>query len=154
MAVCETCEHEYLDSYEECPFCARRDADRARLDEYVYRVHTRHIPPLLVALLTMLAGAMGVIVYLAAMSVLGANVAPKATLFAQRQACYLTQENAEGAGRVFAASSGSVAANIAELSDFGLSKPPSCPAGGTYTWDIAGGRLVCSVHGWHGDASR
>lgn len=150
MAVCDNCRHEYLDSFDECPFCARRNDDLAA-EEYIDRARTLRISPVVIALLAGVAGAMAILVYLVVVGVISVGSTPKVTAFANRQACYMTEENTEQAARVYAAQIGAPVTDVSVLVGNYLSKTPACPSGGRYTWDASQEHLVCSTHGWHGN---
>lgn len=77
---------------------------------------------------------------------------------AQRRACYANMRVVQGAAMAYAAEKeAAVKANdwpelVGQLTPTYFSKPPVCPAGGTYVWTPStgspiGGTLRCTVHG-------
>lgn len=71
---------------------------------------------------------------------------------AQRKTCFANERTVDGAARSYEAEEGALPANVAALvtGDY-LKAEPTCPAGGTYTWDATAGELDCSTHGRYDD---
>lgn len=153
MAICETCEREYLDSYQDCPFCAREAARRAAeadaasrpqpVDEAVARRGSWALPT---ALIAGLASAAGIVVYIAIQAVF-VGQAVEMTDVADRKVCFASQANVERMGMVYREENGEQAPDLDALLDGYVQAPLTCPSGGSYAWDPDTGRLSCSIHG-------
>jgi type IV pilus assembly protein PilA len=66
---------------------------------------------------------------------------------AQKRSCFANERTVDGAARSYEASEGSLPAAYTTLSTNGyLKADPTCPAGGTYTWNATSGELSCSIH--------
>ena len=158
MKTCEKCGHEYIDAYEECPFCKRIEAS-----EIPQAPEAKHVERSGISVFVWLIVAILVIVACAAASTMFASsssstvsdprvieLAPEAT--AQEQ-CFAIQQSIEQAAVVREARFGEITEYPQELAPKYLASIPACPEQGEYTliWEARLPRCECSVHGWHGD---
>ena len=76
----------------------------------------------------------------------GIQTLGKAKVVNARNNCWMNEYNVEKVASNYILTNGlmSYPAYIEDVSDY---SEPSCPSGGTYTWDPVGGEYVCSEHG-------
>lgn len=155
MAVCEHCGHEYLDSYEECPFCARRKAEIEEILSTPAPIKRFHVSPRVIGVASAIGTMTAVIVYFGLALILGTTTLPGTRAAVQQQACFATQQQVERQAALYESENGVARlSNVRLLVGDYLESMPVCPAKGRYIWNADKGWLVCTVHGWHGAASR
>ena len=69
---------------------------------------------------------------------------------AKREACFVNERTVETQASAWTAQNPGTqpAASVQAMVDAGILRSvPSCPSGGTYSYDAGSGRLTCSVHG-------
>lgn len=152
MAICDVCSHEYLDSYEECPFCARRAASRERILSERAPVRKRRVSPVLVGVVTAVGSLSAVLVYVGVQFALGAATIPGASDAVERQVCFDNERTVERLSEAYTAQFGMrTLEDPALLVGTYLERPASCPSHGRYLWDAEKAVLTCTVHGHPGE---
>lgn len=151
MATCETCGHEYLDSYQRCPFCARSD-DASEPEAVPTKPAPRRGSPVLgIGGVTLAAILLGGGLWL-----LNARHAVDTGVEAGNAArCWSDQIEVERAALVWSIENeDEPVTDLTALVPRYLPELPECDSGGTYTfaWDPQLPRMTCSEHGWHGDS--
>ena len=152
MAVCSECKREYLDSYEVCPFCAKRwqEEEAARTPPIRPERRSRRVNPAVAATIAAIASMSGIIVYVIVQFVFGSMVVQTDSSPAGRQACFMNQTLVERAVMVRYAETQESVTDIDVLFPDYVASYPVCPDGVyTYTWNPQIPRFECSVHGWH-----
>jgi competence protein ComGC len=73
---------------------------------------------------------------------------------AQAKVCWAQERTVEGAAQMYQAEKGELPDSMDAMVSEGLLKQvPTCPTGGTYTYDDSTGELTCSQHGSYKDES-
>jgi|GEM_PF-2494080 len=153
MKTCNVCDHEYLDTYESCPFCARNIAEDRGADvpdiDFRYEKHHRELNYKLIA------GVLGsplllIILYLLFQMFFVTTTAEPATDTAVREACFYTEDLIENAAAVQFATNGAAVTDLASLVPSSFEALPTCPSGGVYSLDSSDPEfptVTCSIHG-------
>jgi hypothetical protein len=151
MPYCELCQHEYLDSYESCPFCARAAEERtaSEVKPDLEEGAERTSPVLKASLGVVGLSLVGCVVYqLVTMLVVGPNV-QWMTGQADAAACFIEQVDTEQAAAFYTAETDLLVGSVEDLVPSYMEEAPACPSDGTYAWDGSQGRLTCGTHGHH-----
>jgi len=153
MKTCSECGREFLDSYEDCPFCERANEEDAVSSSHEGDASSRPAkrPLMLIAVAGLLA-VVGVAAIAFAVT-RGTASAPPADA-APQAVCFVNQSTIEQRAALMQAEQGVEADLIDELLPSYLKAIPECPEGGSYSidWTASLPRVTCSVHGWHGTA--
>ena len=151
MGTCRDCGHEYLDSYEQCPFCAQANqgVDTGRRPD--------HDDAGLKRIWRTVAYGSGLIVISALALFLALTVfsgSDPETGLSDAETCFGNQERVEKAAANKEAQTGDQTVDIGTLLPAYLDRDPVCPGGGEYSiaWTAYLPRCTCSIHPWHGDA--
>lgn len=158
MKTCEKCGREYLDTYEECPFCERTteagipqvpeadQAGRSWISLFMWMA---------VAVLVILACTAGSALFASSSSSTTSDpriidLPPEAPT---QEQCFIIQQAVEQSAVVHEARYGDITEKPEELVPEYLASIPPCPEQGEYTliWSVRLPRYECSIHGWHGD---
>jgi prepilin-type N-terminal cleavage/methylation domain-containing protein len=65
---------------------------------------------------------------------------------AERGACHANQRMIEGAASQYAMNTGKSINDVNDLNEYFKNGTPTCPSGGTYTYDIEDGKVSCDKH--------
>ncbi|NLV61932.1 MAG: prepilin-type N-terminal cleavage/methylation domain-containing protein [Clostridiaceae bacterium] len=66
---------------------------------------------------------------------------------AERGACHANQRMIEGAASQYAMNTGKSINDVNDLNEYFKNGTPTCPSGGTYTYDIEDGKVSCDAPG-------
>lgn len=151
MAQCDTCGREYLDSYPECPFCARQEA---ALQAFETSRESKRPPRVgfwlgIATGLAVLAAGLFWVSY-------GVGAVKVNSDYAFKVKCYSQQVQLERSALIYREQhDGQPPATLADLVPGTIPYALTCPNGGSYTlsWDSRTDtpKVVCSKHGWHSD---
>jgi len=150
MKTCRVCGREYLDSYDECPFCAREpETDSAPGTDAPASGRRRLVAVAALVAIVVLAG-----VVLIAVVASRVPAEESRSGLSPEHACFSNQATLEQRAALMQAETGAEIENLTELEPDYLRTVPGCPDGGEYTitWTAQLPRVTCSVHGWHSDS--
>jgi len=147
MKTCPECGREYLDSYDECPFCAREPETGSAPGADVAAYGRRRL--VAVTALVAIVVLAGVVLISAVASRVPAEESRSG--LSPEQACFSNQARLEQRAALMQAETGTEIGDVAELQPDYVRVLPDCPDGGEYSisWTAQLPRVTCSVHGWH-----
>ena len=89
---------------------------------------------------------MVVVVIIGVLVAIAIPVYNRTTDKAEKGACHANQRMIEGAASQHAMNTGKSIVDIDELVEYFNDGTPTCPSGGTYTYDIEDGKVSCNKH--------
>jgi len=95
---------------------------------------------------------MVVVVIIGVLVAIAIPVYNRTTDRAEKGACHANQRMIEGAASQHAMNTGSSINDVDELDEYFNGGTPTCPSGGTYTYDIEDGKVSCDKHDHYSEA--